>query len=101
MTHGARAGGPQEEALRSNVAGRFPVSTAVFQLKCESGEQPRILTETALRLSKEPIERVVRAAQSELDLLHRTPGRLRVNGERAGPEVRRACVRRRHRGDAM
>jgi hypothetical protein len=33
-THSAAAGGSQEKALRSNVAGRFPFSTAVFQLKC-------------------------------------------------------------------
>ena len=37
----------------------------------EGGEPPRILTESALRLSKESIERVVRAAQPELDRLHR------------------------------
>jgi transcriptional regulator of acetoin/glycerol metabolism/AraC-like DNA-binding protein len=37
----------------------------------EGGDPPRILTESALRLSKEPIERVVRAAQPELDRLHR------------------------------
>ena len=57
--------------MRSNVADRFPLSTAVFQLKCESGEPPRILAEGALRLWKEPIERVVRVAQPELDRLHR------------------------------
>jgi AraC-like DNA-binding protein len=37
----------------------------------EGGDPPRILTESALRLSKEPIERVVRVAQPELDQLHR------------------------------
>ena len=37
----------------------------------EGGDPPHILTESALRLSKEPIERVVRAAQPELDQLHR------------------------------
>jgi AraC-like DNA-binding protein len=37
----------------------------------EGGDPPRILTESALRLSKEPIERVVRAAEPELDRLHR------------------------------
>jgi transcriptional regulator of acetoin/glycerol metabolism len=37
----------------------------------DRGEPPRILTESALRLSKEPVERVVRAAQPELDRLHR------------------------------
>jgi AraC-like DNA-binding protein len=37
----------------------------------EGGDPPHILTESALRLSKEPIESVVRAAQPELDRLHR------------------------------
>ena len=37
----------------------------------DGGEPPRILTASALRLSKESIERVVRAAQPELDRLHR------------------------------
>src|SRR5580658_6637775 len=37
----------------------------------EGSEPPRVLTESALRLSKESIERVVRAAQPELDRLHR------------------------------
>ena len=37
----------------------------------EGGDPPHILTESALRLSKEPIERVVRSAQPELDRLHR------------------------------
>jgi transcriptional regulator of acetoin/glycerol metabolism len=40
----------------------------------ESLEPPRILSESALRLSKEPIERVVHAAQAELDRLHRIVG---------------------------
>src|SRR5580704_11479724 len=37
----------------------------------DGGEPPRILTENALRLSKESLERVRRAAQPELDRLHR------------------------------
>ena len=37
----------------------------------EGGEPPRILAESALRLSKEPLERVARTAQPELDRLHR------------------------------
>jgi transcriptional regulator of acetoin/glycerol metabolism len=40
----------------------------------ESREPPRVLTESALRLSKEPIERVMRAAQPELDRLHQIVG---------------------------
>jgi transcriptional regulator of acetoin/glycerol metabolism len=40
----------------------------------ESGEPPRILTESALRLAKEPIACVVRAAHPELDRLHRIVG---------------------------
>ena len=37
----------------------------------ERGDPPRVLTESTLRLSKEPIEHVVRAARPELDRLHR------------------------------
>jgi transcriptional regulator of acetoin/glycerol metabolism/AraC-like DNA-binding protein len=40
----------------------------------ESRESPRILTESALRSSIEPIENVVLAAQTELDRLHRMVG---------------------------
>jgi hypothetical protein len=46
-------------------------SAEIYQIDAESHEAPRILTESALRLSKEPIECVVRAAQPELDRLHR------------------------------
>ena len=40
----------------------------------EGREPPRILSESSIRLSKEPIERVVRAAQPELDGVHRIVG---------------------------
>jgi AraC-like DNA-binding protein len=40
----------------------------------ESRESPRVLTESALRSSIEPIENVVLAAQSELDRMHRMVG---------------------------
>jgi transcriptional regulator of acetoin/glycerol metabolism len=46
-------------------------SAGLHHVDPESREPPRILTEGALRLSKEPIERVVRAAHPELDRLHR------------------------------
>jgi transcriptional regulator of acetoin/glycerol metabolism len=46
-------------------------SAELHQIDPESREPPRILTENALRLSKEPLERLVRAAQPELDRLHR------------------------------
>jgi transcriptional regulator of acetoin/glycerol metabolism/AraC-like DNA-binding protein len=46
-------------------------SAQVYRIDTESHEAPHILTESALRLSKEPVEFVVRAAQPELDRLHR------------------------------
>ena len=46
-------------------------SAEIFQVDAESRETPHILTESAVRLSKEPMEGVVRAAQPELDQLHR------------------------------
>jgi transcriptional regulator of acetoin/glycerol metabolism len=46
-------------------------SAELHQIDPESREPPRILTDSALRLSAEPIERVVRAAHPELDRLHR------------------------------
>lgn len=46
-------------------------SAEIFQVEAESHEAPHILTEGALRLSKEPMEGVVRAAQPELEQLHR------------------------------
>ncbi len=46
-------------------------SAEIFNVDAESHETPHILTESAVRLSKEPMEGVVRAAQPELDQLHR------------------------------
>ena len=46
-------------------------SAELHQIDPEGREPPRILTESALRLSKQPIECVVRAAHPELDRLHR------------------------------
>jgi transcriptional regulator of acetoin/glycerol metabolism len=40
----------------------------------DSHEPPRILTDSALHLAKEPTKRVVRAAQTELARLHRIAG---------------------------
>jgi AraC-like DNA-binding protein len=47
---------------------------SAHHVNAESRESPRILTESALRSSIEPIENVVLAAQTELDRLHRMVG---------------------------
>jgi transcriptional regulator of acetoin/glycerol metabolism len=49
-------------------------SAELHHIDPESREPPRILADSTLRLSKEPIERLVRAAQPELDRLHRIVG---------------------------
>ncbi len=49
-------------------------SAEVHHVDPESREPPHILTEAALRRSKEPIESVLLAAQPELDRLHRIVG---------------------------
>jgi transcriptional regulator of acetoin/glycerol metabolism len=46
-------------------------SAEIYRINADSHEAPHVLTDSALRLSKEPIECVVRAAQPELDRLHR------------------------------
>ena len=46
-------------------------SAEIYRIDADSHEAPHVLTDSALRLSKEPIECVVRAAQPELDRLHR------------------------------
>jgi transcriptional regulator of acetoin/glycerol metabolism len=53
------------------IAHSWRRSAEIHQIDAESHEAPHILTESALRLSKEPIECLVRAAQPELDRLHR------------------------------
>jgi transcriptional regulator of acetoin/glycerol metabolism len=49
-------------------------SAELHHIDPESREPPRILTESTLRLSKEPVECLMRAAQPELDGLHRIVG---------------------------
>lgn len=49
-------------------------SAELHHIDPESREPPRILTESTLRLSKEPVEYLMRAAQPELDRLHRIVG---------------------------
>jgi transcriptional regulator of acetoin/glycerol metabolism len=66
-TVGGEANGIEIEV----VSDSWRRSAGVHHIDAECREPPRILTESALRLSKEPIERVVRAAQPELDRLHR------------------------------
>jgi transcriptional regulator of acetoin/glycerol metabolism len=53
------------------VSSSWRRSAEAHHVNPESRESPRILTESALRSSIEPIENVVLAAQTELDRLHR------------------------------
>jgi transcriptional regulator of acetoin/glycerol metabolism len=74
---------PHDEVVNAAIGGGFHGievevvshswrrSAELHQIDPESREPPRILTASALRLSVEPIERVVRAARPELDRLHR------------------------------
>jgi transcriptional regulator of acetoin/glycerol metabolism/AraC-like DNA-binding protein len=56
------------------VSSSWRRSAEAHHVNPESRESPRILTESALRSSIEPIENVVLAAQTELDRLHRLVG---------------------------
>jgi transcriptional regulator of acetoin/glycerol metabolism/AraC-like DNA-binding protein len=60
-----------DQPASSHLAHSWRRCAELHRIDPAGGEPPRILTESALRLSKEPIERVVRAAQPELDRLHR------------------------------
>jgi len=65
------------EASSVEVAGvshSWRRSAGLYRVDPDSREAPHILTEGDLRRSKEPIESVVRAAQPELDRLHRIVG---------------------------
>jgi len=56
------------------VSGSWQRSAAIHRIDPESGECPRILTQSSLRDFIEPIEDVVSAAQTELDRVHKTVG---------------------------
>jgi len=56
------------------VSSSWRRSAQAHHVNPESRERPRILTESSLRSSIEPIENVVLAAQTELDRLHRMVG---------------------------
>ena len=56
------------------VSSSWRRSAQAHHVNPESRESPRILTESSLRSSIEPIENVVLAAQTELDRLHRMVG---------------------------
>ncbi|HXH93930.1 MAG TPA: helix-turn-helix domain-containing protein [Thermoanaerobaculia bacterium] len=56
------------------VSSSWRRSAQAHHVNPESRESPRILTESSLRSSIEPIENVVLAAQTELDRLHRMAG---------------------------
>jgi transcriptional regulator of acetoin/glycerol metabolism len=70
-TVNAAIGGEANDIDVEVVSHSWRRSAEIYQVDPESHEAPRVLTEHALRLSKEPIECVVRAAQPELDGLHR------------------------------
>src|ERR1700676_1510807 len=56
------------------VSSSWRRSAQAHHVNPESRESPRILTESSLRSSVEPMENVVLAAQTELDRLHRMVG---------------------------
>lgn len=70
-TVNAAIGGEANGIEVEEISHSWRRSAEVYRIDTESREAPRILTESALRLSKEPIEGVVRAARPELDRLHR------------------------------
>jgi transcriptional regulator of acetoin/glycerol metabolism len=70
-TVNATVGGEASHIDIEVVSHSWRRSAELHHIAPESREPPRILTENALRLSKEPVERVTRAAQPELDRLHR------------------------------
>jgi len=67
----ATIGGEPNRIEIEMVSHSWRRSAELHHIDPESREPPCILTESALHLSKEPIERTVRAAQAELDRLHR------------------------------
>jgi transcriptional regulator of acetoin/glycerol metabolism len=69
-TVNAAIGGEANGIEVEEISHSWRRSAEIHKIDAESREAPRILTESALRLSKEPIECMVRAAQPELDRLH-------------------------------
>ena len=62
---------PRAYSLDGPISHSWRRCAELYHIDPAGHEPPHILTDSALRLSKEPIERVVRAAQAELDRLHR------------------------------
>jgi len=73
-TVNATIGGEANRIESELVSHSWRRSAGLHHVDPESREPPRILTDSALRLSKQPVERLVSAAQPELDRLHRIVG---------------------------
>jgi transcriptional regulator of acetoin/glycerol metabolism len=73
-TVNATIGGEANRIEVEVVSHSWRRSAEVHRVDAESRDPPRVLTESALRRSREPIESVLRAAQPELDRLHRIVG---------------------------
>ena len=74
VVHGESSQSESSSIEVEAVSSSWRRSAQAHHVNPESRETPRILTESSLRSSIEPIENVVLAAQTELDRLHRMVG---------------------------
>src|SRR5258708_24304930 len=74
VVHGESSQSESSSLEVEAVSSSWRRSAQAHHVNPESRESPRILTESSLRSSIEPIENVVLAAQTELDRLHRLVG---------------------------